>query len=335
MAEYAHLSEPDPEVAPHFWAMPSIPLDVPIQSVREYFGGPVTDLLQKRWEPHLPPGSEYNVTDHKIDVGGGVEVAARSIIPTPRNGEDGTFPVLCWMHAGGFIMGDLNLEDYRLKILSVAVRLSIVNIEYRLAPENPFPAAVDDSFSSLKFVASHPNKFSASLKKGFLVGGASAGGGLAAVLAHLARDDPFFNDKPLTGQALVIPVLVHPEAVPDKYRPSLLSYEQNKDAPLLGKAQNDLYRAPPEDARVSPLLSESHKGLPPAYMQVCGLDPLRDEGLLYEQVLKDAGVPTQLDIYPGVPHGFDSAFFNSKQGTKFREDFQAGIRWLLWDKIPG
>ncbi|KAL0577977.1 hypothetical protein V5O48_004013 [Marasmius crinis-equi] len=333
MSEYAHLSEPDPEIAPHFGALPSIPLDAPVQSLRDFFSGPMIEMINSKLGPHLPPSSDYNVTDHQVDVGGGVKVTARSIIPTPRDGEDGTFPILFWMHAGGWVLGDLQLDDYRLKILSVALRLSVVNFDYRLAPENPFPAAVDDSFAGLKFVAAHPEKFSASLKKGFIIGGASAGGGLTAVLAHLARDDPFFKDKPLTGQIFNYPVTVHPDAVPEKYKSSLLSYEQNKDAPVLGKGQMlrffDLYKAPPSDTKISPLLLESHKGLPPAHFQVCGLDPLRDEALLYEKVLKEAGVPTKLEVYPGTPHGFEGAFFDSKQGIKFREDFQAGLKWLL------
>lgn len=85
-----------------------------------------------------------------------------------------------------------------------------------LAPEHPFPTAVDDCFAAVKFVASTPEKFSASTKKGFLVGGSSAGGRLAAVISHLARDDAFFNERPVTGQLLHIPGVVHHSVVPEK-----------------------------------------------------------------------------------------------------------------------
>ncbi|KAL0576438.1 hypothetical protein V5O48_005543 [Marasmius crinis-equi] len=335
MAEYAYLSELDPELAPLLAAqdVPALPTD--IEQIRAGFVGVVKEL-QKKYELLLPPRHDYTVTDHDIDVGGGVTVKARSVVPTPRDGEDGTFPLLFWVHGGGFILGDLHLDDYKLRIASHKLRIATVNCEYRLAPEHSFPAAVDDAFAGLKFVASHPEKFSASLQKGFIIGGASAGGNLAAVLSHLARDDAFFKDKPLTGQLLHVPAVIHYDAVPEKYKSSLLSLEQNKDAPMLRKEDVigflGLYNPPPADTRISPLLLESHKGLPAAYLQVCGLDPLRDEGLLYEKVLKEAGVPTKLDVYPGVPHGFEGNFFNIKQAAKLREDFHVGLQWLLGQK---
>ncbi|KAL0575169.1 hypothetical protein V5O48_006791 [Marasmius crinis-equi] len=335
MAEYAHLSEIDPELAPLLGAIPPPPNDPTIEQARAGMSAAL-DLLKKKYEPLLPPSSDYTVTDHNIDVGGGVTVLARSVVPTPRDGEDGTFPVLFWIHGGGFVLGDVDFDDYKLRIASVKARIAVVNCEYRLAPEHPFPAAVDDTFAALKFVAGHPEKFSASLKKGFIVGGTSAGGNLSAVLSHLARDDAFFKDKPLTGQLLHIPAVVSYHAVPEKYKSSLLSIEQNKDAPVLNKAAIDnfmgKYKPSPTDTRFSPLLLDSHKGLPAAYVQVCGLDPLRDEGLLYEKILKEAGVPTKLDIYPGVPHGFELMFFDLKQAGKLREDFHVGLQWLLEQK---
>ncbi|KAK1231507.1 hypothetical protein PQX77_005372 [Marasmius sp. AFHP31] len=287
----------------------------------------------REFESHLPPSSEYTVTEHEIDVGGGVTVLARSVVPTPRDGEDGTFPLLFWMHGGGWVKGSRNNDDYALRVESVQVRIAVVNCEYRLAPEHPFPAAVDDVFAALKFVASNPEKFSASLKKGFLVGGPSAGGNLSAVLSYLARDDSFFKDKPLTGQFLQIPCVVHFEAVPEKFKSLYRSFEQNKDAPILNRSNIDdyysMYKPVATDTRCSPLLLETHKGLPPAFLQICGLDPLRDEGLIYEKVLREAGVPTKLEIYPGVPHGFEDVAPQIKQAVKLREDIRIGLKWLL------
>ncbi|KAL0068747.1 hypothetical protein AAF712_004076 [Marasmius tenuissimus] len=186
---------------------------------------------------------------------------------------------------------------------------------------------------SMAEVGSRPEAFNASLEKGFILGGASAGGNLAAVLSFITRNDDFYKDKPITGQLLHVPNIVHPQAYPEKYKSSLLSLEQNKDAPQMTKdflvKFQEIYNGPPTDPRVSPLLLTTHKGLPPAFIQVCGLDPLRDEGLLYEKVLKEAGVPTKLVVYPGVSHGFENAFFNIKQAVKLREDFHLGLEWLL------
>ncbi|KAJ8072029.1 hypothetical protein PM082_015587 [Marasmius tenuissimus] len=301
MAEWAHYSDIDPEFAPLAGSISAPPTDLPVEQIRASYDEFVKQVNSK-FEPNLPPSSEYTVAEHEIDVGGGAKVLAKSIVPTPRDGEDRKFPLLFWIHGGGFTIGDRNLDDYWLRVASVQVRIAVVNCEYRLAPEHLFPTAADDCFAALKYVASNPDKFSASLKKGLLVGGSSAGGNLAAVVAHLARDDSFFNNKPVTGQLLHIPVICHYDAVPEKYKPLYLSMEQNKDAPVTNKSGIEafyaIYKPVATDTKFSPLLLDTHKGLPPAFLQICGLDPLRDEGLIYEKVLREAGVPTKLEVYP-------------------------------------
>ncbi|KAJ8074461.1 hypothetical protein AAF712_009152 [Marasmius tenuissimus] len=332
MAEWSDYSQIDPEFAPLVDTLPSLPTDLPIEQVRGFLDAAV-EQRKAKLESSLPPSSEYTVAEHEIPVGGGVTAFARSVVPKPRDGEDGIFPVLFWLHGGGFVVGDRNVDDYWLRIASVEVRITVVNFEYRLAPEHVFPTAVDDSFAALKFVASNPDKFSAALKKGFLVGGTSAGANVAASLSHLARDDSFFNDKPVTGQLLHIPPVVHYEAVPPRWKSSYLSFEQNKDAPILNKSKIEhfysLYKPDPKDTKFSPLLLDTHKGLPPAYFQICGLDPLRDEGLIYERVLREANVPTKYEVYPGVPHAFENAAPHLKQAVKLREDRHTGLKWLL------
>ncbi|KAK7035484.1 hypothetical protein VNI00_011777 [Paramarasmius palmivorus] len=323
----------DPEFAPFAAHIPAPDTQAPIASIREQ-SNEMVKTTKHSIASQLPKDTEYKAFDYQIEVEEGVKVLAKCVVPTPREEED-TFPLLFWLHGGvppGFILGSADMDDYKMRILSVEHRVSVVNLDYRLAPEHPFPTGVNDSFTALKYVASHPAEFSASLDKGFIVGGGSAGGNLAAALAHLARDDPFFKDKPLTGQALVVPMVIHKDAYPEKYKSSLLSLEQNKDAPTLSLESINfmlkLYQAPPTDTRVSPLLLSSHRGLPPAFIQVAGLDPLRDEGLLYEKLLKEAGVRTRLEVYPGVPHGF-SLIPQLKQSVKFADDWNKGLRWLL------
>ncbi|KAL0578339.1 hypothetical protein V5O48_003653 [Marasmius crinis-equi] len=185
----------------------------------------------------------------------------------------------------------------------------------------------------LPLVRANPHLFSADLSKGFLVGGVSAGGNLAAVLAHLARDDPEFNDTPLTGHFLEHPSLIRAGAYPEQFKSSLLSAERNIDDPILTpatrKALGDAYNPVPTDPKASPLLFPSHKGLPAAYLQICGMDPVRDEAFLYEKILKAEGVPTKFDIYPGLPHGFVGVAPQITQGKKYIQDFGLGVGWLL------
>ncbi|KAK1218461.1 hypothetical protein PQX77_018859 [Marasmius sp. AFHP31] len=341
MAEWSHYSQIDPEFKPLVDTIPSLPTEVPVEQARGFLDAAVKQRNSKL-ESTLPPSSEYTVTEHEIPVGGGVTAFARSVVPKPRDGEDGTFPVLFWLHGGGFVVGDRNVDDYWLRTASVEVRIATVNFEYRLAPEHVFPAAVDDSFAALKYVASNAAKFSAALKKGFLVGGTSAGANVAAVISHLARDDPFsfftFRlwsiTKPfLKGELSSSWPLGKRSLLTLRWKSSYLSFEQNKDAPILNKSKIEyfysLYKPKPTDTKFSPLLLKTHKGLPPAYFQICGLDPLRDEGLIYERVLKEADVPTKYDVYSGVPHAFEGAAPHLKQAVKLREDRHIGLKWLL------
>ncbi|KAJ7069846.1 Alpha/Beta hydrolase protein [Mycena amicta] len=215
--------------------------------------------------------------------------------------------------------------------------MSVLNVEYRLAPENRHPTQVNDAFEAIKWAAENAPLLRADLKKGFILGGLSAGGHLTAVLAHRVRDDPFFKDRPVTGHVIQFPAVLHPDAYPEEYKDRLLSYQQNKNAPILSWESVvwlwhqflDGTGISPSDPEVSPLLYPSHEGLSPVIIQVAGLDPLRDEALLYDQVLRKAGVKTRTITYPGVPHGFNYVFGSMKAASKFEEDYRDGLRWLL------
>ncbi|KAK1224839.1 hypothetical protein PQX77_012256 [Marasmius sp. AFHP31] len=317
MAEYAHLSEMNPEFLEAISKLPPAPpvLTDDVATCRANSASMIGPGARACFEKiGMPPESAYKVTDRQIPVEAGVEVLARCVVPTPKDGEDGKFPLLFWIHGGGWAIGDVDWDDYKCRKLAVERRVAVVNCEYR-------------------HIANNEDSFGANLSKGFLIGGASAGGNLAAVTAHLYRDDPLSKTKPLTGQILVIPVTCHPDAYPEKHKSQLLSMEQNKEAPVLDKkmmrAFFDWYQAPPDDPRVSPLLFPSHKDLPPAFLQVCGLDPLRDEALLYEKELRASGVKTKFEIYPGVPHGFEIAVPETKICRKYVEDFANAVTWLL------
>lgn len=164
---------------------------------------------------------------------------------------------------------------------------------------------MDDCFDGLKWCIANASSLGIDPKR-IIVGGGSAGGNLAAVMALKARDE---NVSGIIGQVLNIPVTCHPRFLPkDKYE--LESWEQNKDASPLGAELMSWFwtqylgdNIAPEQYH-SPLLASSLEGLPPALVQVAGLDPLRDEAIAYADALKAAGVKTKIEVFTGVPHGF-------------------------------
>ncbi|KAJ3488058.1 hypothetical protein NLI96_g3103 [Meripilus lineatus] len=321
MSQYAYLSEPDAEMAAAIAKLPPNRPVVDIEKARKGFESSIANFMKVR-EPQLPPGESYRLQDYLVPVDGG-EIAVRSLVPTPDDVlANHTFPLLLWIHGGGWALGNIKIDDYNLRQVCVELQLSILSVEYRLAPEHPFPTGLNDCYTALKWAVENHAILKASLHKGLLVGGSSAGANMSAVIAHRARDDQFFHENPVTGQLLQIP-----------HKQKLLSIEQNKNAPILPKENifvfADHYKAPLSDPEVSVLLHPNHKALSPAYIQVAGFDPLRDEGFLYEEVLREAGVRTRLDSYQGLPHGVHNYFPQVGVCQKFDRDFKEGLRWLL------
>jgi len=331
------LSTPDPEFAEFLTTLPPPePLPDDLSIARSQFNEALLPAVRSINEPFLPQGSEYTVQDYPVSVAGG-EITVRCLKPASGTTEDREFPLVYWIHGGGWVFGSIENDDLFLRVLCVEFQIAVVNVNYRLAPEHKFPVPLNDAYAGLKWAADHASFLSASLTKGFIVAGTSAGGNLAAVLAHRARDDPFFEGRRITGQLLQIPVTVHPDAYPEQYKDELQSYATVGDPRVLdGKEMDDCYAkygAQPSNPECSPLLYSSHKGLAPAYIQVCGADPLRDEALLYERLLREAGVTTKLEVYPGVGHGFHIDLPKSKAGLRFVQDFKDGLRWLLLSGI--
>jgi acetyl esterase/lipase len=230
---------------------------------------------------------------------GAPDVPVRIYQPTNR---PDTLPALLWIHGGGYVLGNIEGDDLLAKHLVTAVECVVVSVEYRLAPEHPFPAPVEDCYAALKWLATHIDELGVKQSR-IAIGGASAGGGLAAGLALLARDRaevevafqlliyPMIDDRNLTQAS---------ETVPDTF---VWSREDN----LIGW-RSYLGREPGGDD-VSPyaaaLRATDLSGLPPAYIPVGELDLFLNENMAYAQRLLDAGVPTELHVYPGAFHGFE------------------------------
>lgn len=211
----------------------------------------------------------------------------------------GPFPILVYFHGGGFVVGSVDTHDALCRAITNASGCLVVSVDYRLAPEYPFPAAVQDSYAATEWVAAHGAELNGDPAR-IAVGGDSAGGNLAAVVALVAREQG--------GPALRYQLLIYP--VTD-YGFDTLSYRQNGTGYMLSRADMEWYwkhyLASEADGRhphVSPLRAEELRGLPPALVITAEFDPLRDEGEAYAARLKEAGVSVVLSRYEGVIHNF-------------------------------
>lgn len=241
-------------------------------------------------------------------------------------------PLVVLIYGGGFVTGaKIDMAPLAEK-LSAMFGATVVCPEYRLAPEHKFPAAPNDVWDFMTWLSHNIAAIGADPEAGFIIGGISAGGNLAAVLASkvIASDYPLT----LTGVFLGIPVLFNEDTVPDQYRSVFLSRDQNTEARILnGEALRLIegyYQMDWPSPDFCPIFAP--KGLgnhPKTYLQVAGQDPLRDDGLIYERILRAEGVPTKLDVYPGLPHGFNGVLPFLKVSQTANEELICGFAWLF------
>ncbi|KAL4861511.1 Alpha/Beta hydrolase protein [Aspergillus spectabilis] len=277
-----------------------------------------------------PDTSGVDKSEIRIPVRDGSRI--RAILYKPQTKPVAGSPLVVLFHGGGWCIGLPEMEEPNALLLVKNHGAVVVSVGYRKAPGHRFPTAIHDSWDALKWCSKNASKLDVIPSKGFLIGGGSAGANIAAVLSHLARDEKL--SPPLTAVFLNIPFTCAPEVIPERYRAEFTSYEQNANAPGLDvKAINffrEYYQADANSELFSPMLWPSgHKGLPKTYLQICGLDPLRDDGLLYERELRNAKVPTRVDVYPGVPHGFEGMFPHLDLAMKAVKDREISFDWLL------
>lgn len=218
-------------------------------------------------------------------------------------------PALLWIHGGGYVIGSASQDDVLCRRYAATLGVTVASVEYRLAPQHPYPAGLEDCYAALTWLAGLP----AIDPQRVAIGGASAGGGLAAALALLARDRA---EVPLVAQLLVYPMLDDRTVGPEFDKPGhrLWTHESNRFgwSAYLGGAD-------PEAA--VPARHQDLSGLPAAWIGVGSLDLFHDEDLTYAQRLLDAGVPCDVEVVEGAFHGFDGvapkagvsrAFFDSQ-----------------------
>ncbi|USZ66692.1 alpha/beta hydrolase [Halorussus salilacus] len=258
-----------------------------------------------------PPEVEF-VRDLSIP-GSESEIPIRVYRPGVASGDPGPegtdsafgddLPVLVYYHGGGWVLGTLDSIDGVCRRLARRGECVVVSVDYRLAPEHPFPAAVEDARAALRWVAENAGAFGGDPER-VAVGGTSAGGNLAAVTALGARAS---GGRPTPARQFLFYPITDRAFDTD-------SYAENAEGPLLTRADMewfwDHYLRSEVDAAnpyASPLRARDLSGLPPATVLTAGFDPLRDEGIAYAERLADAGVEVRHDHYPGMVHGFLSA----------------------------
>lgn len=239
-------------------------------------------------------GGELAAIEDRTIPGPGGPVAIRIYRPST----DAGLPVVVFFHGGGHTIGSIDTHDPVCRQLARAADAVVVSVEYRLAPEHPFPAGVDDAYAATAWVATNGQALGADVSR-LAVAGDSAGGNLAAVTAILARDR---GGPPLRFQLLVYPNVDVTYAHP--------SIDENGDGHVLTKERILWFRhqylgdGDPTDPLASPLRTNDLSGLPPALVITAEMDPLRDEGAAYADRLRNAGVEVAYTCYAGQVHTF-------------------------------
>ncbi len=265
----------------------------------------------------------------RLSADDGVEAARRALRDLPRRGfypelrvqdraidgpagpiniriywpptDDAAPPVVMFFHGGGFVVGDLDTHDGTARQHAVGASAVVVSVEYRLAPEHPYPAAIDDAWAATQWVAENGSEIGADPSR-LAVAGDSAGGNISAVIAQRSRDED--GAPPIAFQLLWYPATLWDSTLP--------SFTENAGAPILDSAavgafsryyagEIDMFDPP---VGMAPGRAANLAGLPAAYIAVAGHDPLRDDGARYGELLAAAGVPVEVHNAETMVHGY-------------------------------
>ena len=262
--------------------------ELPIAEVRRAF--------RELWTPAITgePAAIHRVEDLTIP-GGETQIPARVYAPE----EPERLPIMLYFHGGGYVKGGLDECDAFCRNLSRVTRHVVLSIDYRLAPEHPFPAALDDAVAATVWARTHAADLGGAPGP-VVVCGESAGGNLAAVTCLRLKSDPRVA---IRHQVLLQPVIDFTLSLPSIDMPSTECLVPREDLAWYYRTYcND--RCDPRDPRVSPIFADDLSGLPPALIIAAEFDTLRDEAEAYATRLQAANVPARYSCYPGMVHGF-------------------------------
>lgn len=285
----------DPAFAPHVAMLPTVSDLGDVEKVREF---------RRNTQGLFASSDRSDVAKENRFVPGPADAPDVEVrIYRPSAAENEILPCVFEIHGGGFIIGSIAMMEDWCQAISAELRAVVVSVEYRLAPEAPFPAGLEDCYAALCWTADNASELCVDPTR-LAIAGQSAGGGLAAATALLCRDRG--------GPSLCFQLLEIPELDDRLETPSMQQFD---DTPMWNRpnaiASWRHYLGPEHSGETSPYAAPSRctnlSGLPPAYVSVMEFDPLRDEGVLYALALLQAGVATELHAFPGTFHG--SALF--------------------------
>ncbi len=264
----------------------------------------------------LPP-EPMAATDERTVAGMAGPIRVRFYVPSDR-----AESLLVFYHGGGWTIGDCDTHDRACRFLAARAGCRVASVDYRLAPEHPYPAAVEDAWSAWRTIAEHAPDWGAAPNR-LAVGGDSAGGNLAAVVAHRAKN----------GGGPRLQLLIYPSV---DHIGRYASIERYGKGYLLTKALIDRFQNYylPDPARrrepaASPLLHDDFAGVAPAFVQTAGFDPLQDEGAAYVKKLAAAGVPVEHKHYPSLLHGYMQLAGGVRAAKAAMEDAAHALRRVL------
>ncbi|MSP95559.1 MAG: alpha/beta hydrolase [Alphaproteobacteria bacterium] len=245
----------------------------------------------------MPPAVAIGKTENIHAPGTAGELPLRIYTPVAAGGE--SLPAIVFTHGGGFVVGDLDCYDTLCRNLANDAGARVIAVDYRLAPEHPFPAAVEDCFAALKWIEANAPDLGVDPNR-ITVAGDSAGGNLAAVMCLLAKEN---KGNPHIGfQLLIYPALGYGlGGSEESFAEGYYLTAKTIDWLMAHYLPKDSDRS---DPRIAPVAAKDFAGLPPAYIVTAGFDPLRDGAILYVDKLKAAGVPVTHIDYPTMIHGF-------------------------------
>ena len=286
-----------PEIAPLFASMVAA-CDPPMETRQPH---EVRALMDGFARDGMPPRPDTVVTEELVAALPGRSIRLRLYKP---RGAEGMLPVMLYFHGGGWVIGNIDTHDRYVCALTEASGVAYIAVDYRLAPEHPYPAAIDDCYDALCWIAANAARLGLDADR-IGVSGDSAGGQLSAACTFLARAKG--------GPKLSFQLLIYPLTDCDTSRPSYHAWDGLLlTTPYMEWFWTHFYgEGVPTDTCVVPLREPDLTGLPPAYVVTCEYDILRDEGELYAMRLMDAGVSTMLRRVPGGAHPFFRAMFIS------------------------